>query len=129
MSEDAKASLIGVSLDSLGKPQIETIHRDGKSERHPLESTKVQSETAPQTWERGAGALTKKADKQDKIGALTREEHVNRSVKVEAALLETLTTSTGKPIDLKTHAPAILYEMMRSMGGEWSDKAKELISN
>lgn len=83
MPDETKESLIGVSLDDLGKPTVRTVHRDGTEETAPFPDTGPVTD-GPQSWRQPrTGPLTER-----RRGGLTRAEHIIRSLQVEAALVE-----------------------------------------
>lgn len=113
--EDEDASLIGVSLDELGRTRVSTQHRDGRTDTLVLESESWES--GPQEWKPAGGALEER-----KRGALTRLERIDQSIRMEAAALKSLSSITGVP-NPRQHAHLILAELLIAMGGEWAEKA------
>lgn len=58
-------------------------------------------------------------------GKLTRAQHVERSVRVEASLVKSLSTSIGLDIT-RENLPLILAEVFKAMGHGWEERVKEL---
>lgn len=120
--DDENASLIGVSLDELGRPLVETTHRDGRTDRHPLdESTEWPAGVPrPDSWKHRGGALV-----EEPRAGLTRAQRVEQSVRVEAALVKHCSTNTGLGITRES-LPRILAEVFKAMGHGWEGRVKEL---
>lgn len=108
---EAKESLIGVRLEE-GRLLRTTQHRTGEVESEIC--TPSPHAHQPQT----VGALRRR-----NVAGLSRTEHVERSVRVEAALLKGMSAATGKRINDDRLARAVLVEVLAAMGGEWRERA------
>lgn len=115
MMREDKQSLIGVRFDN-DQAVVETTHRDGRTEQHPLESEKIDTQTPqPQTWRKGGGSPLVEKD----VHGLTRQQRVDQSVRIEATLLKCLSTTSN--LDPKEHSDKMMIEVLNAMGGEWKN--------
>lgn len=76
-------SLIGLEITN-GKKTIKTKHKDGTEEVNPFETSEINSETRPQTWNiRKISPLSRKF-----IHGLSHDGHINRSLRIESIILD-----------------------------------------
>jgi hypothetical protein len=119
---DPNASIIGLVLGKDGKPVgSNTIHRDGSEEQEnwPTDSTK--SDDRPATWhEPRTSPLTEK-----KRAGLTRKEHIDRSLRLEAKVVSLDSTSTDKQWSEGAAARAFC-ELVEELGGKWVIRAEAI---
>jgi len=116
----ANDSIIGLTVDELGGPTVKVKHRDGTEETNPLEEESTKHTHSPHTWKQPrTGPLTE----EPRFG-LTRAEHVARSLRVEAALIE-IFGGTGDITKerLEKHSYQALLRIIKAMG--YDDKIQK----
>lgn len=117
---DENASLIGVTLDDLGSPVVKHKHRDGHVSTEPF----PESDRIGDPWqEPNTAVLVPK----ERFG-LTRQQHMQRSLDIEAAMIKATSSATGanRAERIKAQAPHLLAAVMEALGGEWETLAKEI---
>lgn len=112
---DERQSLLGVELEA-DRAVVRTQHRDGSCDTSELQpQTDIRSSVCPGSEEH---ALCERL-----LRGLTREQHIQRSLRVEAALIKITDGQPQSEGRLQRLAWPALREVIKAMG--WEDRALE----
>ena len=117
-----------------GRLMKKFVDRHGNETFAPIEEENEDpfagTETVPSDWTTSEDTDPVLIPKE----ALTRAEHTDRSLKVEATLIKALSPRVGRrggteTIDTNgnTALRDVLIDLCKAMGGEWADRAKHII--